>query len=156
MKKLLIGVLVTGVLSSGVAYAASQAQSNTGCGLGAVLIGEKGNDSLLGQLAMTLLNGTSANQTFGITSGTSECKAPAKIVKNERLNEFVVANIDNLSKDIAMGNGESLDTMAELMGISIDKRAEVYSKIQANFANIFTSASVEAPQVVDNIAAIIQ
>ncbi len=156
MKKLLIGALVAGMMTSGVAYAASQAQGNTGCGLGAVLIGDKGNDSLLGQLAMTLLNATSGNQTFGITSGTSECKAPSKIVQNERLNEFVVANIDNLSKDIAMGNGESLDTMAELMGISIDKRAEVYGKLQANFSGIFTSSSVEASEVVDNIVTIIQ
>ena len=156
MKKFLIGALVAGMMTSGAAYAASQAQQNTGCGLGAMLIGEKGNDSLVAQLAMTLLNGTSANQTFGISSGTSECKAPSKIVQNERLNEFVVSNIDNLSKDIAMGNGESLDTLAELMGISVDKRTEVYSKLQTNFSRIFTSSSVQASEVVDNIVTIIR
>ena len=156
MKKFLMGVLVAGVMTSGVSYAASKAQENTGCGLGALLIGDKGNDSMLGQLAMTLLNATSGSQTFGISSGTSECKAPSKIAQNERLNEFVVANMDNLSKDIAMGNGESLDTLAELMGISVDNRAEVYGKLQMNFSSIFTSSSVQASEVVDNIVTIIQ
>src|SRR5574337_695205 len=80
--------------------AVSSAQENTGCGLGAMLIGDKGNDMLIGQLAMTFLNGILGNQTFGITSGTSNCKAPTRVVTNERLNQFVADNMDSLAQDI--------------------------------------------------------
>jgi len=104
---------------------------------------------------MTLLNGTSGTQTFGITSGTSQCKAPTKIVQNEELKEFVVANLDTLSKNISMGNGESLDTLAELIGIANENRPAVYTKLQANFSNIFTSDKIEAADVVDNIVTVI-
>lgn len=155
MKKIVVVMIVISVMLSSVAFAASQAQQNTGCGLGALLIGDKGNDSLGIQLVMTLLNGTLGNGTFGITSGTSECKAPSRIVENERVKEFVVANMDNLAKDIAMGHGESLDTFAELMAISVEKRPVVYAKLQANFSNIFTSEKVESADVIDNIVAII-
>lgn len=155
MKRVLIVLAVAAMTASGTAFAASQAQSNTGCGLGAMFIGEKGNDSLVGQLAMTLLNGTLGNQTFGITSGTSECKAPSKIVQNERLNEFVVANMDNLAKDIATGHGESLETLAELLLVPVGKRTEVYSKLQSNFSMIFTSEKVESASVIDNIINVI-
>ncbi len=153
MKKLLSMTMFLILLTAGTAFAVSKAQENAGCGLGASVIKE--TDTLIGQLAMTFLNGISGNQTFGITSGTSECKQPSRIVQNERLNEFVVANIDSLARDIAVGYGESLDTLAELMGISPDMRPLVYSKLKSNFSRIFTSENVETADVIDNIVAVI-
>ena len=155
MKKALIGAVVFGMMSSGAAFAAGTSQNNTGCGLGSMILGEAANDSILLQAFAATTNGTFGNQTFGITSGTSDCKQPSKIVNNERLNEFVVANIDSLAKDIAKGQGESLDTVAELMNIPSEKRAMVYVQLQANFSNIFTSERVEAADVIDNIASVI-
>lgn len=155
MKKVLISAAILGIVSTGAAFAAGSSQSNTGCGLGSMLLGEAANDSTGLQLLVTTTNMTFGNQTFGITSGTLDCKQPSKIVKNDRLNEFVVSNIDSLAKDIAMGNGESLDTLAELMGISADKRTAVYASLQANFSNIFTSERVEAADVVDNIVSVV-
>src|SRR4030066_905706 len=143
------------MMSTGAGFAAGSSQNNTGCGLGSMLLGEKANDSLGLQLLVTTTNGTFGNQTFGMTSGTSDCKTPSRIVENERLNEFVVSNIDSLAKDIAAGRGESLDTMAELMGISVDGREAVYAQLQTNFSSIFTSERVEAADVVDNIVTVI-
>lgn len=155
MKKLLVSAVIFGMMSTGAAFAAGSSQNNTGCGLGSMLLGEKANDSLGLQLLVTTTNGTFGNQTFGMTSGTSDCKTPSRIVENERLNEFVVSNIDSLAKDIAAGRGESLDTMAELMGISADRREAVYAQLQTNFSSIFTSERIEAADVVDNIVSVI-
>lgn len=155
MKKVLVSAVVFGMMSTGVAFAAGSSQNNTGCGLGSMLLGEAANDSILLQVFAATTNGTFGNQTFGITSGTSDCKTPSKIVNNERLNEFVVANIDSLAKDIAKGQGESLDTVAELMNIPSEQRATVYAQLQANFSNIFTSERIEAADVIDNIASVI-
>ena len=63
--------------------------------------------------------------------------------------------MDNLAKDIAMGQGESLETLAELMSIPAESRGATYAKLQSNFSNIFTSENIEAADVVDNIIAII-
>lgn len=156
MKKVLVSAVIFGMMSTGAAFAAGSSQNNTGCGLGSMLLGDAAKDSTLLQILAVTTNGTCANQTFGITSGTLDCKQPSKIAKNERLNEFVVSNIDSLAKDIAAGRGESLDTMAELLGISADKRIEVYAQLQTNFSSIFTSERVEAADVVDNIVSVIK
>ena len=78
MKKVLIGAVVFGMMSTGVAFAAGAGQSNTGCGLGSVILGEAAADSTALQVLVTTTNGTFANQTFGITSGTLDCKQPSK------------------------------------------------------------------------------
>lgn len=158
MKKTLIGIVVAGMMfAAGSAFATAPAQTNTGCGLGAQALSQSNwaNNTLLGNLVMTFLNGLSGNGTFGITSGTSECKAPSKVVENERVKEFAVANLDNLAKDIAMGQGESLETLAELIGVPAEQRVAVYARLQSNFSNIFTSENIDAAGVVDNIIAVI-
>ncbi|MDH4226899.1 MAG: DUF3015 domain-containing protein [Deltaproteobacteria bacterium] len=155
MKKYLVAAaaaaVVFGMSASDAKAANAAAQSNTGCGLGAVLI--QNNDSLLAQLAMTLLNGTCGNGTFGITSGTSNCKKADKIASNE-VNTFVASNMDNLASDIAMGSGESLSTLAELMNVPTAERGEFFATLQSNFSNIYTSENVEAADVIDNIVAV--
>lgn len=156
MKKVLVGIVVASMMLAGSAFAAGEFRHNTGCGLGAAALGKSAfADTLIGNLVVTFLNGISGNQTFGITTGTSECKAPSKVADNGILKEFVVANMDNLAKDIAMGQGESLTTLAELMGVAKDSRTAVYAKLQSNFSNIFTSENVDAAQVVDNIITVI-
>lgn len=150
VRNVVAGSVFSVMLLGSSAFAAGQAQQNAGCELRGLLIGEGAYDSLIGQLAMTLLNGTSGNQTLGITSGTSECQAPARIVKEE-LKDFVTANMDSLAKDIAMGEGESLDTLAELMEISSEKKAVFFAQLQTNFSSIYTSVDVIAADVIDNI-----
>ena len=124
-----------------------------GCGLGSMVFG---NEQGPVQVLAATTNGTFGSQTFGITTGTSNCAKAAKFAGTERLNEFVAASMDNLAKDIAMGHGESLDTLAELIGISADQRPSIYAKLQANFSSIFTSEKVESAEVVDNIISVIK
>lgn len=131
-----------------------EAKRNTGCGLGTMLFKNKADNSTILQSLQATTNATFGNQTFGITSGTSECEQPAKFAKNDRLNEFVVANMDNLAKDIARGRGETLDAFADLMQVPVEKRAEFYQKLQANFAKVFTSENVVMANVVDNVVTV--
>ncbi len=158
MKKLLaVAVLsIMYVFVVGSAFAAAKesgmAHQNVGCGLGTMLFQNNADQSSLLQAFQATTNGTFGTQTFGVTSGTSECKQPTKFVSNERLNEFVVANMDNLAKDIAMGRGETLDAFADLMQVPIEKRPEFYQNLQASFAKIFPSENVVLANVVDNVA----
>ncbi len=144
MKKIMLAAALT-VLCASAAYA----DHNTGCGLGSTLWAGKA-DSVASQSLQATTNGTFGNQTFGITSGTLGCTTPAKMVKNEQLNQFVKTNIDNLAKDIAQGRGENLDAFAELLQVPVEKRAEFAAKLQGNFEKVFTSNQVVMAEIIDN------
>ena len=143
MKKILSAVAILGLSCS--LYANN---TNTGCGLGSIVIKNQ-NSSVLQALAATT-NGTSGNQTFGITSGTSNCDKPSNFVSNDKLNKFVSENMDELAMDISAGQGETLTTVAKLMNVEDTKAFS--SKLQANFTNIYTSENVTSANVIDSIA----
>ena len=146
MKKILASTAACLVIATS---AFATVNDQTGCGLGSQLIKDDSSAVMLALQATT--NGTSANQTFGITSGTSGCKK-VKFVMNERAEEFVAANMDQLAKEIAMGHGESLDTLAELL--QVEDRAEFASALQANYNSIYTSEKATMADVLDGAAVI--
>lgn len=69
MKKILVSIAAVIALSSS---AMAGVNSQTGCGLGSIIIKDDSTAIMLALQATT--NGTSGNQTFGITSGTLGCK----------------------------------------------------------------------------------
>lgn len=146
MKKVLLSAIATIALSTA---AMAGVNSQTGCGLGAMIIKDDSSAVLLALQATT--NGTSANQSFGITSGTLGCKK-ARFVMNERAEEFVASNMDILAKEISLGHGESLDTLAELL--NVEDTATFSAALQSNYNSIYTSQKVEMSEVLDNITTI--
>lgn len=141
------------VLLASTSFAAS-ARQNTGCGLGTVLWKNRADGSTISQALQATTNGFFGNQTFGITSGTLECREPSTFANNERLKEFVVANMDNLAKDIAVGSGESLNTFSELLQIPADERSEFGLKLQTSFNNIFTHDKIAYAEMMNNVIAV--
>lgn len=155
MKKTLLAIAIVSIALvsfSGTAHA--DKRSNTGCGLGHLVFKDSG-DGLVIQVLAATTNTSFGTQTFGITTGTSECDKFGKVAQNENLNRFVSGNMENLAKDIAMGKGETLDTVAEMMNVPASQKAAVYAKLQANFGAIYTSDKVQAGEVVDHISAVI-
>lgn len=152
MKRILLAVALC--LAYATAAFAGNAKENTGCGLGTVMWGDKADGSVMSQSLQATTNGTFGNQTFGITSGTLECKEPAHVARNEHLNRFVMSNMDNLARDIAQGHGENLDTFAELLQVPVEKRAEFAARLQGNFDKVFSSDQVVLAEVIDNALAV--
>lgn len=152
MKTLLVMVAALSLVAAGSAFAGGN--MNTGCGLGTVIFKDVQNQSTLVQVVAATTNGTLGNQTFGISSGTSECTQPKNVVRNERLNEFVQANLDELARDISAGKGETLSTVAELMGVPSAQRDAFNRTLQAHFHQIFPSPGVEFAHVVDTIVSV--
>ncbi len=146
----LVLVVVTVVAFTGVAFAS---KTNTGCGLGQLIF--KGHEGLVSQTCAATFDGTFGNQTFGITTGTSECDQFKQLWANERINTFVAENMDNLAKDMAQGSGEYLNTLAVLMEVPEGQRTDFYSRLQGNFAQIYTSDQVTSVDVLKNIATVI-
>jgi hypothetical protein len=105
MKKLVVSFSVLCLSSSLLAAGYGKA----GCGLGSILAGKEGN-----QVIAATTNGTSGNQTFGISSGTSNCVPGAS--KSAAVQTFIKNNYTPLQNDIAKGNGESLVSLGSLLG----------------------------------------
>jgi len=145
MKKILVSLAAVVALSSS---AMAGVNSQTGCGLGSMIIKDDSTAVLLALQATT--NGTSGNQTFGITSGTLGCQK-TQFVMNEQAEEFVASNMDQLAKEIAIGHGESIDTLAELLEVS--DKATFSASLQENYNKIYTSQDVKMADVLDNISA---
>ena len=150
MKKVFLALVICAMTCS-LANAAGP-RDNCGCGLGTILF--KNNDGLMSQTAAATTNGILGNQTFGISSGTLECNQPAELYASERLHKFMASNMDSVAKDIARGNGESLDTLAELMQVPDGKRGVFNTQLQKNFDRIFTSANLTETEVIENIVTI--
>ena len=147
-------IIMTGLffILAGTSYGATVAQ-DCGCGLGKVAIGEK--VGLGWNLLGTFLNGISGNQTFGMTSGTSECGQTRNLVINQRIESFVADNMDNLAVDIASGGGESLTALSEIAQVPPELRAPLASTLQARFDTLYPDPQVSHTHVADTLQAII-
>lgn len=142
MKKILVKLaFVSGMVS--VALANPQ----TGCGLGDMVI-KSPNSAIMYAFNWTT-NNTFGLQTFGISSGTLGCSS-TKFVYNDKVQEFVAANMDSLAKEIAQGKGESLDALAELL--KVDDKATFKHKLQENYTKIYANKDVKMSDILDSIA----
>lgn len=153
MKKIVLSVALVCLCAAPAlaATATGQADKNCGCGLGSMLWEGKADGSVMSQTLQATTNGTFGNQTFGISSGTLGCDQPANILKNDRALAFTNDNLDNLARDISMGRGETLATLAELLEVPADSRAAFNTKLQAKFDSIFVSGEESGAAVLDRI-----
>jgi len=147
MRKLIIALGGIAIFA-GSTHAVNKA--NTGCGLGYVAM--KDQEGLVFEVLAVTTNGTSANQTFGITFGTLECEKPSKVAVNDRVYTFISKNMDELAMDISRGEGPYLETLAVLMEVPDEQRTDFYKKLSSNFDRIFPDPSVSSAHVADVIS----
>jgi hypothetical protein len=110
-----------------------------GCGLGSLVFG---NQPGAVQILAATTNGTFASQTFGITTGTSNCGSGlvAQGTKN-----FVEANRETLAKDMSRGQGETIGALTVMAGCSDSQ--QVGAVLQNNYGRIFTSEQATSDDV---------
>jgi hypothetical protein len=113
-----------------------------GCGLGSLIFEP---NSGFTQIFAATTNGTFGSQTFGITSGTSNCAGGSRGSASARA--FVETNRVALAKDVARGQGETIDSLSRLAGCRAS--GAVGSSLQRRFDQIFTDGSVSNGSVSD-------
>lgn len=133
--KLFAGILVFGVISTGGLFAKNLGPA--GCGLGSMVFEEQ--DGQFQQILASTTNGTFGSQTFGITTGTSNCKDAGKMAQLEQVEQFAAANRGQLEKEVAQGGGEVIDSMAFMMGC--ESSAVVRTSLSDDFEAVFSAAS---------------
>ncbi len=120
-----------------------------GCGLGSMLFSE---NSMINQILAATTNGTFGTQTFGISSGTSNCTSHGVAMLNKETEMFVEVNYDVLQKEISQGKGETFNSFANLLGCS---SADVLGKgLQSNYSTI--STATDSNQFLENVRSTIK
>jgi hypothetical protein len=120
-----------------------------GCGLGSLIFKP---DSGFTQIFAATTNGTSGTQTFGISSGTSNCDDTGGGATSAKA--FVQTNRVALSKDIAKGRGETVTSLSELAGCK-DSNA-VGATLQKNFKQIFPTAQATDADVSSSVVNVLR
>lgn len=122
-----------------VVPAFASADNVGGCGWGTKLF--DGQGGIAPQVLAVTTNGTSGNQTFAITSGTSGCTQDGVVRTNWKTAAFIDSNMNKLARDMSRGEGESLDALAALVGVDAADKDVFASALQTNFGTIFTAES---------------
>lgn len=141
MKTYLIVILL---FSSSLALANNKPYGMAGCGFGSVIMGKKGN-----QILASTTNDT-GTQTFGISSGTSNCITATE--QTARIRNFIEANHESLITDMAKGNGDSVKSLSHLYGCDSDKFAH---EMKTNYA-VVADAKNDSTKVMVNINKVIE
>jgi hypothetical protein len=128
------------------APAQAKAYGPAGCGLGSLIFDA---DSGFTQIFAATTNGTLGNQTFGITSGTSNCADSSGGSASAKA--FVETNRVALAKDIARGQGETIDSLTVLAGCRAS--SAVGSSLQRRFDQIFSDVAASDSAVGDSVIA---
>lgn len=110
-----------------------------GCGLGSLVFAPGSSQTLA-----ATTNASSHSQGFGITSGTSNCLEPNQFAAVEAQKRFFADNIEQLSKDIARGEGPYVDTLAGTLGCTPEISPVLAQELRAHFAQIFSQPGAMA------------
>jgi hypothetical protein len=115
-------------------------ENNIGsCGWGAKLF--DGQSGIAPQVLAVTTNGTFGNQTFAITSGTSGCTQDGSVRSNWKTALFIDGNKEMLARDMSVGSGETLDSLAHLMGVESQDRVAFNRVAKENLWKIFSADS---------------
>lgn len=141
--------VVAALLFAGSAAAAEGGLKGTGqygpagCGLGSMIFG---NQPGAVQILAATTNGTFGSQTFGITSGTSNCGG-GLIAQSTR--NFVEANREALAKDMSRGQGETIGALTFMAGCK--SSSDVGARLQSSFSTIIPSEQATADEIAERL-----
>jgi hypothetical protein len=150
MRKYLGAIISLALVGVGIVSTAhAEPYGTAGCGLGSIIFG---NSTGIVQIFAATTNATFGTQTFGITSGTSNCVNTGSSAQNTK--QFIQANRETVSKEIARGAGETLSSISTLAGC---KSADAVSAtLQTEFKSIFPNEQISDVAVSESLVSTLQ
>jgi hypothetical protein len=149
-RKVILSVAVLFGMQTGLAMAANP-DTGPGCGLGKLLWADSMKQKEIApQVMMATTNGTGMN-TFAISSGTSGCTNDGKIMSEYKTTVFVSLNFENLSQEIAQGQGEHLASLASLMDVPVENQAAFFAMTQERYTSLVKTGEASPVAMVKSI-----
>ncbi len=146
MRRLAIAVAAMGIML-GAARAQAQGYGMAGCGLGSLVFK---NDGMVQILAATT-NGLFGTQTFGITSGTSNCTNGGVIKAQREQAAFAEVNFQDLKRNMATGGGEFLTSFSSLLGCEDAAKPAFAQMTQAKYENILPTEKTSPMEMLKGV-----
>jgi hypothetical protein len=132
--------LVAAVLFMAMPAMAANPDTGPGCGLGKLAWADYKNQKNIGpQVLMATTNGTFGSQTFGISSGTSGCTNDGQVMAEHKVTMFASLNFENLTQEMAQGQGEHLTSLATLLGVPADQQPAFFAMTQERYTSLVKS-----------------
>ncbi|MBP6114054.1 MAG: DUF3015 family protein [Acinetobacter sp.] len=130
-----------------VGSTAAFADKDVGCGVGSqVWAGQSGK---VPKILAATTNGIFTNQLLGITFGTLGCSGTGTVTAQAVT--FTNENAETLARDMAVGEGESLNVLAELLNIKSQDKARFFAVSKQNFSEIYSSENQNSLQVLASL-----
>ena len=145
MKKSLVAITLLGASSMAMA----EAPGGPSCGWGNMLF--EGQSGLPSHIVASTTNGTSGNNTFGMTSGTNGCSTSGKLTYGGKEMVDVSSIMDEFSEDVARGHGDALNAIAVMIGVEQQDREAFAQALHENFTVIFPSEDVTAQEALNSV-----
>jgi hypothetical protein len=128
------------ILMPVAAALAANPDTGPGCGLGKLAWADyKNQKNIAPQVLMATTNGTFGSQTFGISTGTSGCTNDGTVMGQHKVTMFASMNFENVSQEMAQGQGEHLASLAALLGVPADQQAAFFSLTQEKYKALIAS-----------------
>lgn len=141
MKSVVASMLVAIMIAIGSPVLAA-GYGAAGCGPGSTIFKQNTKtDQLMSwgtNFAINVLLIPSIQQS-AISTGTSNCGGSKSAILAQEDERFVAQNFDSLAKEMAVGRGESLDTLAGLLGCPAEQRSSFAAFTQKKYASLFRS-----------------
>ena len=129
---------------------AAFADPDVGCGVGSeVWAGQKGG---IPKILAGTTNGIFSNQLLGITFGTLGCNQGGTVTAQAVT--FTNENAEVLAREMAVGEGESLNVLAELLNIKAEDKARFFAVSKQNFSEIYSAENQNSLQVLATLQSV--
>ena len=146
--------VIVGALATLTSLAFAAGENNIGsCGWGSKMF--DGQSGIAPQIFAVTTNGTSGNQTFGITTGTSGCTPDGTVRSTWKTAMFIDGNKERLARDMSRGSGESLDSLAQLIGVKEAHKGHFFRVAKDNFDRIYAADMVSAQDIVNGLRSVL-
>src|SRR5690606_39621856 len=135
MRTLIVPTVLALALTAPAALAQDGETANSaGCGLGTMVF--EGQQGIAPQVLAVTTNGTSGNQTFGITSGTLGCTQDGVVRSPTEVRVLLMSSLDNLADDMARGDGETLESLAALLAVEDQDKPRLLAATQGHSGRV--------------------
>lgn len=121
------------------------AQNVGQCGWGSKLF--SGQSGIAPQVLAVTTNGTSGNQTFAITSGTSGCTQNGVVRSSWKTAAFLDNNMNRFAQDVSRGEGETLASLASLLQVEEAHTVLFNRTLKNSFSKLFAHHQTTTTEV---------
>jgi hypothetical protein len=141
-----LSALALGVLLGSGLGTPALADNEVGCGIGTRLM--QGKTGLFPHLLASCTNGYTL-QSVSLTFNAFGCDTTGAVTADAELRKFAAANIDQLSRDAARGEGESLSALAYLLQLPAEEHGAFGLFVRDHFVELFPNQDVSSNEVLE-------